>query len=618
MLSYVHTKASEEKQENRMNFEFLPNDILFEVFEYFNGVDLLRAFLGLNYRFNYLIYEEFQTYRFDFTSISEYDFGLICQYHLPCIADRIISLTFFDNDDAREKVNLFFSYVPSFNIFTHLRALSILSISSSRLLMEIVNEFHHLYNLTHLTLCFHSCDDRVDDNDVQSILNTIWNIPKLIYYKLQISTESNKISKLPTVVCPSLKSVDMFDCSNTVEMNTINQMFQYISCLTRLSIALDASISDNYVPFTISTLIHLNIDVSHASFISLSKLFQNTPNLYCLNIDLNSVIINGIQWEQIIRNYLRKLQVFRLVMKKQLSNDENINEVVDELIKSFQGSFWIDEHQWYIRCYTQCSTIYKCIHLSTLSKARCWSLCQTPQLLKSTDPRYDDEEFYNKIAYIDGTTFFDEPIPSHIRLMNIKDLTIKLPINDQFWFIIPNLSRLTNLRVSSYADEFQSQLQTLLDRAHNLLYLSICRDSLFTKQISFSQFTNGSVRKLDLIDIPHFYSEEDCIKLCHSPLGIQCEVLHIIIEKRNSIIYMVENMVNLRSLHVYCADDRRKYRIIESVMSYLSENRGDNQPIEDELSEWLIDRLPPTCVISRGNDFSFIFPTSIRIWIEQQ
>jgi len=108
MLSYVHTKSSEEKQENRMNFEFLPNDILFELFEYFNGVDLLRAFLGLNYRFNNLIYEEFRAYRFDFTSIGEYDFGLICQYHLPCIADRIISLSFFDNADAREKINLFF------------------------------------------------------------------------------------------------------------------------------------------------------------------------------------------------------------------------------------------------------------------------------------------------------------------------------------------------------------------------------------------------------------------------------------------------------------------------------------------------------------------------------
>ncbi|CAF4092271.1 unnamed protein product, partial [Rotaria sp. Silwood1] len=79
-----------------MKFELLPNEILFDLFDYLNGVDLLNAFYGLNYHFNFLLYKQYRSCRFIFNWISKYNFDIICSQHLPFIVDRIIGLSLCD------------------------------------------------------------------------------------------------------------------------------------------------------------------------------------------------------------------------------------------------------------------------------------------------------------------------------------------------------------------------------------------------------------------------------------------------------------------------------------------------------------------------------------------
>jgi hypothetical protein len=63
---------------------------------------------------------------------------------------------------------------------------------------------------------------------------------------------------------------------------------------------------------------------------------QNIPNLCYLDINIFSALIDGHQWEQIIRNYLPKLKTFRLKMKKKLFGEQNLEEGIDELMNSFR------------------------------------------------------------------------------------------------------------------------------------------------------------------------------------------------------------------------------------------------------------------------------------------
>ena len=62
-----------------MNLELLPNEILLDLFEYFNGIDLLCTFYGFNFRFNYLLYKQFRAYYFNFYDCSKRNIDMICQ-----------------------------------------------------------------------------------------------------------------------------------------------------------------------------------------------------------------------------------------------------------------------------------------------------------------------------------------------------------------------------------------------------------------------------------------------------------------------------------------------------------------------------------------------------------
>ena len=55
--------------------------------------------------------------------------------------------------------------------------------------------------------------------------------------------------------------------------------------------------------------------------------------------------LNGYEWENLIRNYLPKLEQFQLKMKFQMFNPNQR----DQLLKSFQTPFWIKERQWFIQ-----------------------------------------------------------------------------------------------------------------------------------------------------------------------------------------------------------------------------------------------------------------------------
>jgi hypothetical protein len=188
-----------------------------------------------------------------------------------------------------------------------------------------------------------------------------------------------------------------------------------------------------------------------------------------------------------------------------------------------------------------------------------------------------------------GSISFEQLIFEDIRLLNLKYLTIKFPINDRFWSIVPNLRRLRSLTVSSYTDTFQSELQKLLNRAPHLQLLKFKQDKSVPLQMSLFKCTNKSVHLIDLHDYNHCFNEEECFTLIHSPLGLQCEVLSISVNNRENIIYLVKNMMKLRVLHIY----------------------GIDKEI-NQLVQWLKDHLPSTYLVVNDSQYGH---NTIIIWI---
>ena len=203
-LTSLYRTRSKEETNAMMILEFLPNEILLTLFEYFNGVDLLQAFYGLNSRFNLLLYNQFRFYCFNFKSISKRNFDMICQQHLPFIADQVISLTFSDDRDTPEQINLFFSYIPSLDQFTQLRSLTLSNIHSYHTVVQLLNEFHHLNNLIHLNFYYYSFSNS-SSVDLQLIVDKIWSLPKLTYCHFNVIISEQPTFCLPTIISSSLK-----------------------------------------------------------------------------------------------------------------------------------------------------------------------------------------------------------------------------------------------------------------------------------------------------------------------------------------------------------------------------------------------------------------------------
>ncbi|CAF1215750.1 unnamed protein product [Rotaria sordida] len=575
-----------------MSLELLPNEILLDIFNYFNGVELLRIFYGLNTRLNFLLHDRFLNCSFKFNSVSKHDFDIICQQYLPTMADYIITLDLTDNDDTPTEIELFLSYSPSFKQFIHLRSLSLFNLRSYPTLMKILEECHHLCNLTHLGL-FHCYQD--GQIDFQLIVNHIWSLPKLTHCTIGIGVTGLCFFRTPTNTSLSLEYVSIERIQ--VKLDQINRLFEYTPALKCLSISVVSFVDSDYIPSPLPTLIDLSISSCFTCNASnMVILLQNTPNLHRLNIDLSSEIVDGNRWEEIIRNYLPNLQIFQLKMKITLSPRQNIQERVDNLINSFQTSFWIDEHQWYVRCLTWNRTIY----LYTLSNCYEENL---PVSYKSTCLDDDQQDFYNSITKIISSTFFDQPIPSYIRLSKITDLCINLPINDQFWSIVSNFNRLKSLKILFHTNAFQSQVQALLNRTPHLVRLSINQHESIPLQTSLFKYRNLSIHELDLRNINHYFNEEDCITLSRSPLGVQCEKLSILIYNRESIISLIENMLKLRALNVRCKNE--KY-IEQSKL-----NEDNDVEYFDENIQWLKDHLSSTCTVVRDPKLT----CNILIWI---
>ncbi|UJR38469.1 hypothetical protein I4U23_031137 [Adineta vaga] len=188
-----------------------------------------------------------------------------------------------------------------------------------------------------------------------------------------------------------------------------------------------------------------------------------------------------------------------------------------------------------------------------------------------------------------GITFDHKPTTSKIHVSDIEYISIQFHCHDQFWFTVPTLNRLRALAILFLADIYQSKIQTLLDHAPNLHSLNLYHHAPLPLQKSLFHYQHRSIRELNFNEYYYHFNDDECIQLCHSPLGIQCATLCIKVINRESIVYLVQNMVNLLSLYVQCEDEKYYSRCV-------STNNND------ELVQWLKNSLPSVRSIERNNN----------------
>ncbi|CAF1042442.1 unnamed protein product [Rotaria sordida] len=236
--------------------ESLANELLLYLFEFLDGIHLFRAFHNLNSRFNHLLFIHFRAYRFDFRSISKYEFDIICQYYLPSIIDQIISLTISDDDETPSQSEIFLSYNFTLDKFIHLQSLTLYSIQSFDKLDQLIFQCCQLPYLTHLYMIDGYNDGR--KNDIQFLINNIWSLPKLYYFYLNYHSSSkiwlNKISII------SLSIEKLFIENITCTLQDLSHLFKYTPSLQYLNTTIHFNFEDEQIPIvTLSSITSLKL-----------------------------------------------------------------------------------------------------------------------------------------------------------------------------------------------------------------------------------------------------------------------------------------------------------------------------------------------------------------------
>ena len=139
------------------HLEVLPNELLLELFKFFNVPELFRVFDGLNSRLNNLLWYHFQSYHLDLRSISKNDFDTLCDEYLLQIINEITVLRLSNDDDTPQQVERFLSHDNLLGQFTRLRVFSLYHVRSKTVMNKISFQLKHLSTLTHLNIiqcCF--------------------------------------------------------------------------------------------------------------------------------------------------------------------------------------------------------------------------------------------------------------------------------------------------------------------------------------------------------------------------------------------------------------------------------------------------------------------------------
>jgi len=460
-----------------MHFELLANELLFDVFEYLSFVDLLNGFQNLNNRFDNLIVDYCQTCQsLDFRLISKENLNFFRRRYLPSVVDHIENIYLSDSDRNPYEIDLFLSRLYPIYRFTNLKSISLESLYSIDKLKRLLNDLKQIPTLNSLKLIESYLEN--DPKKLVEIMNQIWSLENLQDCYLDFSFSSKSYFIVSTIFSCSIENLTIkgFQCS----FEELAFLYEHTPNLKSLSIELTSSFDDDQSKLLlIPTLTQLNLKTSvSADFIV--SLLKKTPCLNQLTIQTKNVYISGNKWQLIIENYLFYLQKFDFQMEFSSETDEH-QEELDRIVKSFENSFWIEQRQWFIRCFSfkQNDLYFYNVHSLPFHFKHFNINFNENFSCKSTVPTDEQSSFkYNYVQNLDCSySIVDSLCLPKFQFENVQNLTLSIGSEMNLFEFVK--CRYENLRSVSirivdylYQHEQIQQIQSILDQSPNLFHLA--------------------------------------------------------------------------------------------------------------------------------------------------
>ncbi|CAF1333514.1 unnamed protein product [Rotaria sordida] len=321
---------------NKTDFEYLPNEILYEIFDYLDIYHIYQGFFNLNQRFQNLFLNSNLSIQINIPIISKSNFD---RYHKDMIISNKHRIKFFRLSNP---LNFDIIFSPP-RIIIQFIQLEILILDNIHI-KYLNNILKHLIQLPKLCSLVLTLIDYIQDPSI--LFLCIFRLPVLKYCTLTYRTKKDQ----------RLLSIDLTECKDSpiehLVINTrfrVNLLVDLFFCLPQLRYLLIDSLDGYYYG---SHRDECSIVLQHLKYVSLkfdcihfnpleiliNKFFRHVEVLRISAI-YDQTYLNAKKWEELIISFMPSLRVFDI-------NHRGSALKYHDLIDQFNSSFWI-ERKWF-------------------------------------------------------------------------------------------------------------------------------------------------------------------------------------------------------------------------------------------------------------------------------
>jgi hypothetical protein len=324
-------------------FEDLSNEILFDIFDFLDGYDILEAFSNLNIRFEHLFRCSYFSLKLNIPFMSKSNFKNrstnIIGPHIHQILSLHLSEEFF--------IKYFVTLFPIDLSFIHLESLTLNALDPDIAIL-VLTSLALLPRLFSLTIIFDDYPKEEGD-----IFQLIFRLPVLKFAKLLFEDSGNEIPSFPvaTSINQQSSNLEHLVIDNLSSPAHIYTLLSYTPRLRRLS--------THWLSFNVRlpaeqliippNLTHLSLNRCHLSFDGLESFITTIGSqleVFRISMDNKTTSLNADWWQQLILRHMPRLRTFVFDYFGPMIEDANGNIACRTLIDQFSSPFWI-ERQWF-------------------------------------------------------------------------------------------------------------------------------------------------------------------------------------------------------------------------------------------------------------------------------
>ena len=316
----------------------LPIELLYRLLDLLDAETILFSLGQVCRRFRQVA-QNYRQYELNFQSVTQRSFRLMCRLIEP---EQVISLTLSDDNRTPEQI---VSFLARFQLqqFTRLRSLTLMHVDE-RHFRTILQTCPMVSSLS-----WSLFNNSLNDSDILPLIHGIVGRSNLQHLNLSLPWD-----QMDSLLWPDPCFLQSLTVSNRLEFaqfatilacSSHLKTFALQDCLIDDVIAL-SSHSTSYPQLTSLTFDDCTLDMNQCEW-----LLPLTPSLEQLHIVGGTDLNDGLRWEQLIQNRLKKLNKFEFAFSGDVDPlpDDAVN--ADTLIVSHRSAFWLKIKQWFVVCY---------------------------------------------------------------------------------------------------------------------------------------------------------------------------------------------------------------------------------------------------------------------------